>query len=112
MFNDWTEKDLQEYYNSAIGVDIKAPLPQAKASVEEEEVVEVIETPKKTVKKEEPVVEEVEEVEEVKLNPPVTDEDDLESLIVTDITSTSKEEPVQDTSLDEFDTEDDDFFED
>lgn len=112
MFNDWTEKDLQEYYNSAIGVDIKAPLPQAKASVEEvEEVVEVIETPKKTVKKEEPVVEEAEEVEEVKLNPPVTDEDDLESLIVTDITSTSKEESVQDTSLDEFDTEDDDFFE-
>lgn len=111
MFNDWTEKDLQEYYNSAIGLDIKATLPQAKASVEEEEVVEVIETPKKTVKKEEPVIEEAEEVEEVKLNPPVTDEDDLESLIVTDIASTSKEEPVQDTSLDEFDTEDDDFFE-
>ena len=121
MFNDWTEKDLQEYYNSAIGADIKAPLSQPKAPIkEEEEVVEVIEaevveTPKKatkTVAKEETIeaVEEVTEAEEeeIKLNP-VSDEKDLEDLIVSDIAPTD-EEPVQDTSLDEFDTEEDDFF--
>ena len=109
MFNDWTEKDLQEYYNSAIGVDIKAPPTKPKASANEEqteEVIELVEAPKKTVV-EEP---ENDEEPEIKLNPSVADEDDLESLIVTDIAST-KEEPVQDTSLDEFDTEDDDFFE-
>ena len=42
MFNDWTEKDLQEYYNSAIGADIKAPIKTPSEPTEEIEEVEEI----------------------------------------------------------------------
>ena len=109
MFNDWTEKDLQEYYNSAIGADLKAPIAQPKSTPvdEEEEVVEVVKTPKKT---ETPVVEE--EEEEVKLNEPVSD-DELDSLLteVEEDANSTKEEPAVEEV--EFDMDEDgDFFED
>ena len=47
MFNDWTEKDLQEYYNSAIGADLKGSNSNSKEPVEEvvgrsEEVVKLL----------------------------------------------------------------------
>ena len=111
MFTDWNEKDLQEYYNSAIGNDIKAPIQTTVTEEEPEEVVEVVEEepeivekPVKKVKKvTTPVVEEEEEVE-VKLSEPISDEELKELVTVGAKTS--------DDSLDEFefDTEDDDDF--
>lgn len=111
MFTDWNEKDLQEYYNSAIGNDIKAPIQTAVTEEEPEEVVEMVEeepeTEEKPVKKVKkvttPVVEEEEEVE-VKLSEPISDEELKELVTVGAKTS--------DDSLDEFefDTEDDDDF--
>lgn len=106
---DWNEKDLQEYYNSAVGNDIKAPI-QAPTNEEPEEVVEVIEEepvaekPTKKVKKvTKPAVEEDEEVE-VKLSEPISDEE-LKELVTVGAKTSSD-------SLDEFefDTEDDDDF--
>lgn len=111
MFTDWSEKDLQEYYNSAIGNDIKAPIQTAVTEEEPEEVVEVVEEEPETVEKPvkkvkkvtTPVVEEDEEVE-VKLSEPISDEELKELVTVGAKTS--------DDSLDEFefDTEDDDDF--
>ena len=122
MFNDWTEKDLQEYYNSAIGVDIKAPIKAPKdPSAEEEEVVEEIEEeeekPSKPVKAapKAPAVEapSKEEEEEVKLSPPASD-DDVEAILKGAINT---DKAATDDSLEEvdmtFDDEDEDsFFED
>lgn len=119
MFNDWTEKDLQEYYNSAIGADIKAPIkPATPAEPAEvvEEIEEVVEAPAKPAKAvKAPVVEEVEEEEEegVKLSPPASDAD-VEALINGAIKA---DKPKTDDALEEvemsFDDEDDDsFFED
>ena len=112
MFTDWNEKDLQEYYNSAVGNDIKAPVQATKVEEEVEEVVEVveeepeavIEKPAKKVKKVTPVVDEDEEEPEVKLNEPISDEE-LKELVAIGA-------KVNDSSLDEFefDTEDDDDF--
>lgn len=107
MFTDWNEKDLQEYYNSAIGNDIKATA-QTKPEVEEveEEVVEVIEEPvvaEKPVKKATKATQSVEE-SEVQLSEPVSD-DEFKELVGVAVKS-------NDSSLDEFefDTEDDDDF--
>ena len=111
MFNDWTEKDLQEYYNSAIGADIKAPLGQPKsAPVDEveEEVVEVIEE-SKTTKKASKSVPVVEEDNEVKLNEPISD-DDSDSLLLTPEETIKEESPVEEIEFDM--DEDGDFFED
>ena len=114
MFNDWTEKDLQEYYNSAIGADLKAPIQTPKESVNEE-VVEVIEdeeavkvTPSKKATK---VTTPAEDEEEVVLSAPTSD-DEVEALIKG---VGSPESATSDDSLDEFefDSEDEDsFFED
>lgn len=116
MFTDWNEKDLQEYYNSAVGNDIKAPI-QAPADEEPEEVVEevveevepvAVQAPVKKVKKvTKPTVEEVEEDEEepkLNLSAPISDEELKELVGVGAKTSNS--------ALDEFefDTEDDDDF--
>ena len=111
MFTDWNEKDLQEYYNSAVGNDIKAPIQNTVTEEESEEVVEVVEEepeivekPVKKVKKvTTPVVEEEEEVE-VKLSEPISDEELKELVTVGAKTSND--------ALDEFefDTEDDDDF--
>lgn len=116
MFNDWTEKDLQEYYNSAIGTDIKAPIKAVKDETTEE-VVEEIESPVRPVKAAKAeVVEEVEEEEEdqVDLSEPATD-DDVADLIGGVIKE--KETPATDSSLEEVemsfdDADDDSFFED
>ena len=114
MFNDWTEKDLQEYYNSAIGADLKAPIQTPKEPVSEEvvEEVEVVEAPKpvKAAPKAAPVVEEVEE--DIQLSPPASD-DDVEALL----NGVTNEKGATDDSLEEvemsFDDEDEDsFFED
>lgn len=116
MFTDWSEKDLQEYYNSAVGSDVKAPVASSEDSEEEpeeavEEVEEVEEEPEeKPVKKvkKAPKVEEVEEDEEepeLNLSKPISDEEMKELVSVGAKTS--------DSSLDEFEfdsEEDDDFF--
>ena len=106
LFTDWNEKDLQEYYNSAVGNDLKAPV-KVPTNEEPEEVVEVIaeepvaEKPAKKVKKvTKPVVE---EEDEIKLNEPISDEE-LKELVTVGAKN--------DNSLDEFefDSEDDDDF--
>lgn len=114
MFTDWTEKDLQEYYNSAVGNNIKASVTTSSEDSEEpEEVVEeieeepeVVEKPVKTAKKAKTVKPTVEEEEEpeVKLSEPISDEDLKELVGVGAKTSND--------SLDEFefDSEDDDDF--
>ena len=43
LIKSWKEKDLQEYYNSALGLDLKAT--EAPKTEVKEEVVEVIDTP-------------------------------------------------------------------
>lgn len=115
MFNDWTEKDLQEYYNSAIGADLKAPISAKKEAeeVEEiEEVEEVAEKPaeKKVVKK----VAEPAEAEEVEISEAIDDRE-LDDLIAnpTGKAASTKAELETDDSLDEFEYDDEDsFFED
>ena len=112
MFTDWNEKDLLEYYNSAVGNDLKASVNTSseESSEEPEEVVEEIEDeeeaeekPVKKVKKA-PKVEEDEEEPEVNLSKPISDEELKELVSVGAKTS--------DSSLDEFefDSEDDDDF--
>jgi len=117
MFNDWTEKDLQAYYTSAIGSSATAPQVAKKTAVqEEEEVVEVVaqEEPVKPNKSEKPVeTNEPEEViEDVKVAPAVSDEEMDE--LLKDPTKASKKSNETDDSLDdfEFDMDEDDFFED
>ena len=115
MFNDWTDRDLQEYYNSAIGADLKAPINTSKKEVETEEVVEEIEEveekPTTSTTKKAPVVEEKEEPkEEVEISEAIDDKE-LENLIANP-TGKAKE-PESDDSLDEFEYDDEDsFFED
>ena len=104
MFNDWTEKDLQEYYNSAIGADLKAPIKTSTSKSEEVEVVEEISTPDEI----QPKVEE----SDVQLSKPASD-DDVKALL-GDVIETS-EKGQTNSSLEEvemsFDDEDeDDFF--
>ena len=105
MFNDWTEKELQEYYNSAIGANLKAPIAQPKSTVKEQDEEEQIEVVEET--------EVVEEDPEIKLNPPTTD-DDLDSFLTDDIEEeTKKEETKSEKALDEFEFDEageDEFF--
>ena len=108
MFNDWTEKELQEYYNSAIGADLKTPIAQPKSSIkEQDEEVEIIEP----IKEVNPVSEPIEDEEEVVLSEPASD-DDLENLM-KDIATNKSEEPQKEETLEEFefDSEEDEFFE-
>ena len=112
LFTDWNEKDLQEYYNSAVGNDIKTPVKATKTEEEPEEVVEVVEEeepvavakPAKKVKKvTKPTVEEEEEPE-LNLSEPISDEEFKELVGVG---------AKVDSSLDEFEFDsegDDDFF--
>lgn len=115
MFNDWSEKDLQEYYNSAIGADLKAPIKTPKETTDEEVIEEIEESkPLRTPAKATPVVEEEVEEDDIKLSPPASDAD-VEALLKGAVTSTDK--LATDDSLEEvemsFDEEDEDsFFED
>jgi hypothetical protein len=114
MFNDWTEKDLQEYYNSAIGADLKAPIQTPKEPVEEVEEVEEVETPIKATKKAAPAVEEpAEEPEEVKLSPPASD-DDVEAILngALDTSKAAKDDSLEDIEMSFDDEDEDSFFED
>ena len=108
MFSDWTEKELQEYYNSAIGTDLKAPIAQPKSPAKEQDEDEIIEEIEET----EPEVPK-EDVVKVEVNKPVSDED-LEALLNPEtIEKNVKKEESKDASeaLDEFDMDgDDDFF--
>jgi hypothetical protein len=95
LVRTWKEKDLQEYYNSAIGVDIKA-------SVKKEEV------------KEEEVIEEVEEAEEEKQ--PISDEemDEILENPFGDEEPVETEEATAEPEMDSIDydmEEDESFFE-
>lgn len=63
LVNDWTEKDLQEYYNSALGVPLDTPIGEAALAKKQiTEKAEVSKEPEETVvvkktevKKDEPV---------------------------------------------------------
>ena len=117
MFNDWTDKDLLEYYNSAIGVALDAPIaaskePEAEEVVEEvvEEVQEVSKPVKKVASKKPEPVEVVEEEPEIQVNEAVSDAE-VEALLKNPIGKA--EEPASDESLEEFEYDDEDsFFED
>ena len=108
MFNDWTEKDLQEYYNSAIGADLKAPIKTTKETSEKVEVVEEVqETPSK------PTTEEAEEEPEIKLSAPASDtdvEELLKGAIETDKAQT--DESLEEVEMSFDDEDEDSFFED
>ena len=105
MFNDWSEKELQEYYNSAIGADLKTPIAQPKSAIKEQddEIIEVTQV----VEKESCPVGNAKD--EIVLNKPASD-DDLENLM-KDIASKS-EEPQKEEDLEEFefDSSEDEFF--
>ena len=115
MFNDWTEKDLQEYYNSAIGADLKAPIKAPKEASEEpeviEEVEEVEEKPTKPAPK--PAVKEAEEEPEVQLSAPATD-DDVEALIngAIDTSKAQTDDSLEEVEMSFDDEDEDSFFED
>ena len=106
MFNDWTEKELQEYYNSAIGADLKAPIAQPKSPAKEQDEVEVIEE----VEEDEPEVPK-EDAVKVEVNKPVSDED-LEALLNPEVVEkeVKKEEAKSTEALDEFDIDGEDEF--
>ena len=104
MFNDWTEKDLQEYYNSAVGADLKAPINNQVSPKVEEEPEEVIETVKPAPKQ--PKASKPAKVEEE----PVDEDEALEDILLNEDID---EKPVQEESLDEFEHDmEDDFFND
>lgn len=116
LVTDWKESELQEYYNSAIGIDLKAPLKE-EVKEEVEETVEFIdEEPKKeTVKK---VVKEIkDEVSET----PFDETDFVEdrelseegmNMLDEDLKSDDRtSKPITDTTLDDFEYDsEDDFF--
>ena len=107
MFNDWTEKDLQEYYNSAIGADLKAPI-RATKEISEEVVEEIEEKPSKLIQK--PVVE---EESEVQLSEPATD-DDVEALLkgAIDTNKAQTDDSLEEVEMNFDDEDEDSFFED
>ena len=114
MFNDWTEKDLQEYYNSAIGADIKAPVKAPSKEIKEEvEEVEVVK-PTKPSKTEvvEPVEEEANDEEEPELNlsKPASDED-IKALL-NDIGEEATDSSLEELEMSFDDEVEDSFFED
>lgn len=92
LIQSWTEKDLQEYYNSAIGVDLKTPID---AKPQTEEKIEIIndDTPKE-----------------------LSDEDrdflksELDSLETEETETTSEVSPEDDLQDYAFDTEDEEAF--
>lgn len=97
LIRDWSEKDLQEYYNSATGVAIKEKQAEKQSKVEEK--VEVI-------------TEDNQDAEEVEAEP-VSDAEMEEIMADPFGTAEAEPEPASDTALDEFDfemEEDEDFF--
>ena len=78
IFPEWNEKDLQEYYNSFIGVDLKTGIKEEAEEVKSQEKVEIMEHP----------------FEQEKESSELTDEDKsfLESLNSDDFV---EEEPVK-----------------
>ena len=112
MFNDWSEKDLQEYYNSAIGAELTAPIKTPVKPVEDEEIEEVVEeveeAPNKAKTVKAALVEEAEPAEEekeVKLSKTTTD-DEIDQLL-NKVTEPETEDSLEDF---EFDTDDEDSF--
>ena len=104
MFNDWTEKDLQEYYNSAIGADLKAPIKGKEEAPTKEVVEEVVE------KNTQPADDEDSE-DEVKLSAPASDAD-VEALLngAVNMSDAQSDDSLEEIEM-SFDGEDD-FFED
>ena len=112
MFNDWSEKDLQEYYNSAIGVDLKSSMVDKKVTNEtsnpdiaEAEIIEEIgakdEEPSKAVEK----LEQLEQEEPTR--EPISDEE-MDKLLKDPFAEMSKTEVTDE--LDSFDLDEDDEF--
>jgi hypothetical protein len=113
MFNDWTEKDLQEYYNSAIGAELKAPIQPQKEESFEEVIEEIKEVPAKPVKttKVTPVVEEKAKPEiEEKLSPPASD-DEVKALL-GDVANAATDEDLEEFEMSFDDEDEESFFED
>lgn len=81
LIRSWNEKDLQEYYNSAIGLgNIKSDAEETEATTEPEEIVEVIEAepePVKPTKKAEPVSDE--EMDKILADPFASEEETEET---------------------------------
>ena len=79
LIRSWNEKDLQEYYNSAIGLgNIKDGAAETEAPAETEEVTETVEVieeakPEKPAKKSEPVSDE--EMDKILADPFAADEE-------------------------------------
>ena len=70
IIGSWSEKDLQEYYNSAIGADLKTPIGSKTKEDDEEEVVFKSESPE--VKEPEAVKEPIEETsKDISMDDPV-----------------------------------------
>lgn len=113
MFTDYSDKELIEYYNSAIGIDIHTPLEAIGATSQPAQVTETVEVATTPTKVEEKV-EVIETPADTKANAPISDEN-LDNLL--DNIGEENEETKADTaeaSLEEFefDSDEDDFFED
>ena len=116
MFPEYTDKELLEYYNSAIGIDIHTPLNASTATksetvtsakvVEPEEKVEVIKSAKpvqkETTESSQPI--EDAELEELLVNPYA------DSQNVPEVEANSAPEKDSDVEEFEFDSDEDDFF--
>lgn len=124
IIQSWNEKDLQEYYNSARGLDLNAPIQETS----KEEQVEIIETPivtqsapvsvaqpvkveSSTISEELPEAQQV-ITQDVPFNPSEAASDEDIANILKDPSSTK--DPVSDTALEEYEydlDEDGNFFE-
>ena len=111
IYNDWTEKDLQEYYNSFIGVDLKTGIKEEEKS---QEKVEIIDHPFA-----EPKIEELTDADKDFLNSLESSEDPVEEpKVEVKKVTVPTEEPKVEESIEEWEqvedvakveTDDDDF---
>lgn len=112
LFRDWTDKELQEYYNSAVGRDLKANVvTQAAAPVQE--TVEVITPAPQVAQPVAPAAPAPQEAPQPKAEP--VSEEDLDSFLSNPFQESAtaiQQEPTADSSLDDFafDLDNDDDF--
>lgn len=109
MFSDWKEKDLQDYYNSAImaatGALPATETPEVQEEPVEEEKVEVIETPKAAPKTNPKPAVKAPVVEEEEPKKPQASEDELAQIL--DNPTGDVEEELEEF---EFDSDDEESF--
>lgn len=85
LIKPWNEKDLLEYYKSAIGVDIKADISTPQVVPSEEEKVEIIEAAKP-----------VEVTVKVAATTPTSSDDDYEDDYIDEYAKDTREAPSDD----------------